>query len=279
MMRTTTIQSPAQASNTLSLVDHDLTLLIPAYNEAERLPRSLRDAKAFLDEWGVDYRVIVIDNGSKDGTGDIASQFGPRFSTMCQAVPGKGAAVRMGMLAARGQVVAFTDADLPFDLASLRIAYDKISTRKCSVVLGCRDMAGSTDVVSRSVMRTLASFVFRKCVSRLVSGEVTDTQCGLKVFSHRAAHQIFSRTTINGFAFDTEVIFITHLLSLPFSQVPVTLVNDYGTTISLVRNALPMLGEVLRVRWQALQGGYDRSNALSREPELERPRTMHSKAA
>jgi dolichyl-phosphate beta-glucosyltransferase len=245
---------PASSSSETS--DHDLTVVIPAYNEESRLPRTLTDAAAFLDQWGIDYRVIVVDDGSRDRTGELASAFGPRFSTIRQPNGGKGSAVRRGLLAATGRVVAFTDADLPYDLKALRSAYDSVTSKQCDVVFGSRDMDGAESLVERRFMRTLASGVFRSIVSILVSRQVRDTQCGLKVFSRRAARAIFSRTKIDGFAFDAEAVFLTHCLKLRFQKVPVILVNEYSSTISLSRNAIPMLLDVLRVRWRSLRGEY-----------------------
>ena len=90
-------------------------------------------------------------------------------------------------------------------------------------------------------------FAFREIVRRLVSREVTDTQCGLKLFERRAAFEIFGRATLDGFAFDAEVVMLTHRLGLPFRRVPVTLVNEFASTLSLRRNVLPMLADVLRI--------------------------------
>jgi dolichyl-phosphate beta-glucosyltransferase len=237
--------------------DHDLTLVIPAYNEELRLPKTLTDAKAQLDAWGINYRVLVVDDGSKDSTAKIATDFGRRFSTISQPNGGKGSAVRNGMLAAKGRVVAFTDADLPYDLSGLKSAYQIIDSKHRDAVFGSRTMAGAASNVERRFMRMMASTVFRTMMTVLVSKRVTDTQCGLKVFSQRAARQIFSRTIINGFAFDAEVVYLTHLLNLSFETIPVTLVNDYSTTISLTRNAIPMLLDVIGVRLRSLRGGYD----------------------
>jgi len=238
------------------LADHDLTLIIPAYNEELRLPKTLSEAKAYLDAWGINYRVLVIDDGSRDATSTITSGFGRRFSTIRQANGGKGSAVRNGMLAASGRVIGFTDADLPYDLDALKAAYETIASGHREVVFGSRTAEGAESLVERKWMRTLASFVFRSCMRLLVSTQVTDTQCGLKVFSRRAARQIFSRATVNGFAFDAEVVYLTHLLDLSFEKVAVTLVNDYSTTISLTRNAIPMLMDVIKVRWHSLRNGY-----------------------
>lgn len=105
-------------------------------------------------------------------------------------------------------------------------------------------------MASRKLGRRLATVAFREVVKRLISREVTDTQCGLKLFNRRAAMEIFSRTTIDGFAFDAEVVLLTQRLGLPFRRVPVTLVNDYGSMLSLWRDTLPMLIDVVKLWWR-----------------------------
>lgn len=243
------------------IIDHELTVIIPAYNEAARLPRSLAQARSILDDWRIDYRVLVVDNNSSDETGQIPDRFGPRFSCLRVPTPGKGAAVRSAMLAATGRVLAFTDADLPFDLASLRHGYGLVADQQCDAALGARDLVASTSATQRSVWRRVATWGFRRVVRALVSATITDTQCGLKVFSQAAARDIFSRTTIDGFAFDAEVIFLAERLGIRCRRIPVTLLNEEGSTISLRRHALPMLLDVLRVRWRARRGLYDAENA------------------
>ena len=260
-----------QASDAACPTDHELTLVIPAYNEESRLPKTLTDAAVFLDQWGIDYRVVVVDDGSKDNTAKLAEQYGPRFSTIRQPNGGKGSAVQNGLMAATGRVVAFTDADLPYDLVSLKAAYDIVSRGEADAVFGSRDMDDSANLVERQFLRTLASQVFRGIVTLLVSRQIRDTQCGLKVFSRSAARAIFSRSTIKGFAFDAEAVFLAHCLKLRLQKVPVTLINEYASTISLSRNAIPMLMDVVRVRWRALKGQYD---LQSNDPGLktEKPR-------
>ncbi len=230
--------------------DHELSLIIPAYNEEERLPWTLGEVRRFLDASAIDYRVMVADDGSSDGTPRLAASMGSRFTTV--SLPsnrGKGAAVRNAMLRATGRVMAFTDADLPFELDSLRQAYDLIRARQCQVVFGARDLAQSTHVARRKLSRTLATRLFREIVRRLVSSEVTDTQCGLKAFSRRAAHEIFSRQTLDGFAFDAEVVFLAQRLGLVHQRIAVNLVREYGSTLSLRRHTLPMLRDILAL-WQ-----------------------------
>ncbi len=232
--------------------DHDLTVIIPAFNEEKRLPWTLDQLSAFLDDWAVDYRVLVADDGSTDRTAALTGGLGPRFSTLrLRNHCGKGRAVKTAMLSATGRVLAFTDADLPFDLAALRQGYDILSGGNCQVVFGARDLAGSRHLAPRHWSREMATRVFRAIVKTLISRQITDTQCGLKLFTRQAALDIFSRVNIDGFAFDAEVVFLTHRLGLAFQRIPVTLINDYASTLSLRRNALPMLAEVLRIWWRA----------------------------
>ena len=231
--------------------DHDFSLVIPAYNEEGRLPWTLAELRRFLDAWGIDYRVLVADDGSTDRTATLAEAMGSRFSTV--SLPrnrGKGAAVRNAMLSATGDVLAFTDADLPFELQSLRQAYDLVRNADCEVVFGARDLAQSTHRAKRKLSRTVATWLFREVVKRLVSREVTDTQCGLKAFSLRAAREIFSRLTLDGFSFDAEVVFLTQRLGLPFQRIPVNLVREYGSTLSLRRHTIPMLCDIVGLWWR-----------------------------
>lgn len=246
--------------------DHDLTVIVPAYNEESRLPATLDGLKSYLDAWGLDYRVIVIDDGSVDKTASLTLAYGRRFSTISQPQSGKGAAIRNGMMQATGRVVSFTDADLPYELSGLRNGYHLIHSGQTEVVFGARDMVGTEYKARRRVMRTIATTVFREVVRSLVSREVTDTQCGLKIFSRRAAQTIFSRTTINGFAFDAEVVYLTHHLRLAFRRIPVVLINEYASTLSLSRHALPMLLDVINLRMRAWRGEYDRQPVLEGLP-------------
>jgi dolichyl-phosphate beta-glucosyltransferase len=232
--------------------DHDLTVIIPAYNEERRLPWTLGEVGHFLDSWGLDYQVLVADDGSRDATARLTDSLGPRFSTL--SLPehgGKGCAVRTAMLQATGHVIAFTDADLPFELAALCDGYRQIRAGLCEVVFGARDLVQSTSKAPRRFSRTLATWVFRQLVKRLISRQVTDTQCGLKLFSFRAAREIFSRATLNGFAFDAEVVLLVEQLGFPFLRIPVSLVREYDSTLSMVRDTLPMLMDIASLWWRS----------------------------
>jgi dolichyl-phosphate beta-glucosyltransferase len=234
------------------LSDHDLTIIIPAYNEEQRLPWTLNQLAVFLKKWGIDYRVLVADDGSTDQTALLTDSMGPHFSTLkLERQGGKGRAVKTAMLKATGRILAFTDADLPFDLAALQHGYEILRRGRCQVVFGARDLAESLHIAPRRWSRQMATHAFRAIVKTLISREITDTQCGLKLFTRQAALEIFSRTTVDGFAFDAEVVYLTHLLDLSYQRIPVTLINDYASSLSLRRNALPMLANVLQIWWRA----------------------------
>lgn len=225
--------------------DHDLTVIIPAYNEESRLPGTLVELAKFLTTWGIDYRVIIADDYSTDRTHELAEGFGPRFSSaVLDRHRGKGAAVRNAMLQATGRVVGFTDADLPYELTALREGYARIAANQCEVIFGARDLQRSEHHARRRISRSIATFVFRQVVRRLISRQVTDTQCGLKLFSLAAARNIFSRTTLDGFSFDAEVVLLTERLGHSYQRLPVNLINEYASTLSLARDTLPMLLDI-----------------------------------
>lgn len=231
--------------------NHELTVIIPAFNEQQRLPRTLVVLNRFLDASRLNYRVLVADDGSTDQTPTLTRDLGWRFSTV--SLPenrGKGRAVRKAMLTATGEVLAFTDADLPFDLSALIEGYHWIVQRRCEVAFGTRHAEQSDSQVSRPLTRTVATHAFQFLVRSFVSRDISDSQCGLKVFSRRAAVEIFSRAKVDGFAFDTEVVMLAARLGLTHCSLPVTLINDEASTVSLWRHSLPMALDLARARFR-----------------------------
>ncbi|MCX6071164.1 MAG: glycosyltransferase [Chloroflexi bacterium] len=230
------VDLPKTAPIIVPPTDHDLTVIIPAFNEEKRLPWTLRELTGFLSQWGVDHRVLVADDGSTDRTATLTNAFGPRCSTIrLLRQGGKGRAVRTAMLHATGRVVAFTDADLPFDLSALQRGYQWIDDGGCEVAFGARDLGESVHLAPRRMSRQLATVVFRQVAKWLISREVTDTQCGLKLFSRRAALEIFARATIDGFSFDAELVMLTQHLKLPLRRV------------RLLKSLLPLLNRRVQV--------------------------------
>src|SRR5215207_4132120 len=222
-----------------------LTVVLPCYNEAERLPGTLRALLAHLSAAPGEVEVLVVDDGSTDATVTVAeaAAAADRRVRVLSYRPnrGKGFAVRTGVLAARGELVVFTDADGSYRPSDL----DRIvaALAQAPVAIGTR--AGDP---SGPVARRAASRVFNLAIRGALGLPFGDTQSGLKGFRRAAAQQIFSQARVDGFAFDVEVLWLARQLSLEVTEVHVQAMERQGSKIQMVADALEMLGEVWTVR-------------------------------
>jgi dolichyl-phosphate beta-glucosyltransferase len=222
-----------------------LTVILPCYNEAERLPGTLQALLAHLSAAPGEVEVLVVDDGSTDATVSVAGAVAAvdRRVRVLSYRPnrGKGFAVRTGMLAAQGELVVFTDADgsySPSDLDRIVAALDQ-----APVAIGTR--AGGA---SGPVARRAASRAFNLAIRGALGLPFGDTQSGLKGFRRAAAQQIFSQARVDGFAFDVEVLWLARQLSLEVTEVGVQAMERQGSKVQMVADALAMLGEVWTVR-------------------------------
>ena len=222
-----------------------LTVVLPCYNEAERLPQTLQTLLAHLSAAPGEVEVLVVDDGSTDATVTVAESVAAADGRVrvlsYQPNRGKGFAVRTGMLAAQGALVVFTDADgsyRPSDLDRIVAALDQ-----APVAIGTR-----TGEASGSVARRAASRVFNLAIRGALGLPFGDTQSGLKGFRRAAAQQIFSQARVDGFAFDVEVLWLAHQLSLEVTEVSVRAMDRQGSKVQMVADALEMLGQVWSVR-------------------------------
>jgi dolichyl-phosphate beta-glucosyltransferase len=232
----------------------ELSLILPAFNAAGFLERSLAVLEAQRRDWPAS-EVVLVDDGSADRTGELLDRRAADWLRCLRLSrnQGKGAAVRAGMLAARGRFRIFTDADLPYDLDGLPNMLAALD-RGADLVIGARDLESSRFFVPRSRARRIASFLFTALVRRLVGG-VADTQCGLKGFRAPAAERLFGWARIDGFAFDVELLYLAHKLELAIERIPVLQVRNEPSTISPARSAR-MLWDVLVVPVRYHFGGY-----------------------
>ena len=226
-----------------------VSLVIPAYNEAAVIAGAIRDAEGFLADSFDDFELIVVNDGSTDGTADIAERVAKLPSTRVVGYEknrGKGCAVRTGMLAASGDLVFFTDADLAYGLEPLRSAAAAFSDTGADAVIGTR-RHGRGAYGGYPALRVAAS----KCFSALtgaVSGVRYDTQCGFKGFTADTVRRVFPLCTVDGFAFDFEVMLIFDRLGLHAEEMPVEIVNHRASTVHVFRDSLRMLRDVIRIR-------------------------------
>ena len=232
----------------------DLTLILPCYNEAKRLKATLDALRETLDSWSFSWEGIIVDDGSIDETTSIALLAGKPFRVISlEHNLGKGGAIRAGMLAARGAVVAFTDADLPFHSDALYHAVHLVLKDEYDAVFGDRNHPMSRVNTRRPYGRQTASLVFQQLQRLILPLRTRDTQCGLKVFRHDVGVSLFRSLESRGFAFDVEIVARAERSGVRLGSVPVVLVRDELSKVSLFRHALPMLAEVFMTRLRLMK--------------------------
>ena len=238
----------------------ELSIVVPAYNEAGRLPRTLERIRSYLRERRIAAEVIVVDDGSTDATAAVAGNLQAEFPELRLLSNGrnrgKGFSVRHGMLEARGRVVLFTDADLsaPIEEADKLLA----ALGGYQVAIGSRAMDRSLIEVHQSRLRELAGILFNLVVRVITGLPFADTQCGFKAFVREPSQIVFEQQRIERFGFDPEVLFLARRHGLQAVEVPVRWAHDPATKVHMVRDSLHMLGELLLVRWNWLAGRYPR---------------------
>jgi dolichyl-phosphate beta-glucosyltransferase len=225
-----------------------LSIIVPAYNEAARLPLTLERIAAFVKAQSYYAEVIVVDNASTDATKDIVMEFCSRclfVKYLYEAVQGKGAAVRTGMLAGQGDFLLISDADLavPIEEVFKFIPY----FQEYDIVIGSREAVGAKRY-DEPFHRHLMGRVFNFIVRTLLLPGILDTQCGFKCFSREVAHELFSAGRINGWSFDVEVLYTARLKGYRIAEVPVNWYYGEKSKVSPVRDSWLMLKEVIAIR-------------------------------
>jgi dolichyl-phosphate beta-glucosyltransferase len=236
-----------------------LSIVVPAYNEARRLPITLPRMIEYARRRDEPVEIIVVDDGSTDATADAAgsAEHGRGLVTVLRSDrnQGKGAAVRRGVLAARFGHVLFTDVDLstPIDESSkLRAAL----ARGADVAIGSRRLAASDIQVQQPWLRDLAGRTFSGLVSLLLLPDIRDSQCGFKAFRRSAAQELFGRQRLDGFGFDAEVLWLARRLEYRIAEVPIIWRDDRGSNVRLIRDSGGMLLDLGRIRLNGWAGRY-----------------------
>ncbi|XPV77584.1 MAG: dolichyl-phosphate beta-glucosyltransferase [Desulfovibrio sp.] len=233
-----------------------LSVVIPAYNEQERIADTLYVVKEYLSRKPYLSEIIVVDDGSVDWTTEVVKTVdlynetfkGQSVSTIMENVKnvGKGFSVARGLLKARGKYIVFSDADLSTPIDELEKFLPKLESG-CDVVIGSRRMDDS-EVDEKPFFREAMSFVFNMVVSLFAVRGIKDTQCGFKAFSKQAARDIAKHQKLYGFSFDVEQLYIAHKLGYCITEVPVKWTHADGSKVSPVKDALHMFADVMRIR-------------------------------
>ena len=213
-----------------------LEVLIPARNEAQRLPHTLRRTIQYLEQQKYSSSIVVIDNGSVDKTTDLVarpwSDRVPVHLTGC-ARPGKGAAVRRGILTSRAQFIGYMDADLATPIETLDIVIPLLE--ECQAIIGSRRISGASLARRQPAHRSAGGMLFRIMSRRVLHG-LTDTQCGFKFFAGDLARSVAWQLSIDGFAFDVEMLRSISEMGITVKEIPVTWSDVKGSTLHALRD-------------------------------------------
>lgn len=229
-----------------------LSVVIPCFNEEQRLPRTIEHIEQYLDARHTPYELILVDDGSTDGTRQVmnaAAEQHPRVRI--EVLPqnrGKGRALATGVQAATGDEILVTDADLSTPIEEfdkLQAAVDK----GAGIAIASRALRGSRVEVSQPIYRVLMGKGFNLIVQAVLLPGIWDTQCGFKLFRGDVAHRVFSRLITDGFGYDPEVLYRARKEGVKIAEVPVVWRNSAPTKVSAVRSSFDMLKHVIRVRF------------------------------
>ncbi len=235
-----------------------LTVVVPAFHDADRIGvtvERIRDELASVAA-GPDLEVVVVDDGSGDGTDAAARTAGADQVVALPVNRGKGAAVRAGVLVAHGRTVAFTDADLSYPPAQIAELMTQVEDG-WDVVVGSRVHTDTSTLVRARAVRELGGRLINACTYAVLLGAHRDTQCGLKAFRSDVARSLFSRTRIDGFAFDVELFHLAERDHLSVKEVPVEVANAERSSVRAVRDGLRLVRDIGRIVRGGRAGWYD----------------------
>jgi len=238
----------------------DLSIIIPSYNEELRLPATLERIAAYLSTYARETEVLVVDDGSEDGTAAAAESYRSKILTLRVISNGvnrgKGYSVRHGMQEARGRIALFTDADLSAPIEEAGKLIDGLETN--DVAIGSRAMDRRLITVHESPFREFAGIIFNKIVRSILWLPFVDTQCGFKAFRRERCGIIFEQQTIEGFGFDPELLYLARRHGLRAVEIPVRWGHSPATKVSMLHDSIQMFMDIFTIRWNSLVGRYPR---------------------
>jgi dolichyl-phosphate beta-glucosyltransferase len=235
-----------------------LSVVVPSYNSRSLALSSTARLDAFLAARFERYEVILVDDGSVAHERVTENELPERTRLLSlERNGGKGAAVRAGMLAARGRVRVFTDVDLPYDLEAIPHAYAQVVERRVNAVFGDRGLKSSSADVATPALRRATSWGLRRLLAVFVVGGMGDTQCGFKAFSGELADALFPVLRVAGFGFDVEVYYVLAKHDISVLKVPVRLVNQGRSSVAPLRTAALVAGSILSLPLSHRFGRYD----------------------
>jgi len=237
-----------------------LSVIIPAYNEEKRLPKTLEEIDKYLSRQSYDYEILVVNDGSRDKTVEVAKSFIPKIKNLIvtgyEKNQGKGHAVRFGMLEAKGDFRLFTDADNSTSIDQIEKMWPYFK-EDFNIVIGSRDVKGAVLDPPQPWLRQIILGEGFKLFRKIIVGlwRIEDSQCGFKCFTKIAAENIFPKCKINRFAFDPEILIIAKKLGYKINEIPVYWKNDLESKVKF-KSMIKMALDLFKIRWNLIKGIY-----------------------
>jgi glycosyltransferase involved in cell wall biosynthesis len=234
-----------------------LSIVIPAHNEETRLPRALGQAFAFLENQNYASEVVVVENASSDHTLDVAQKFTsnfPNLRVLHEDQPGKGRAVRRGVMEAHGEYCFLADADLSMPIEEINRFLPPASS--CDIAIASREAPGAIRY-NEPAYRHLTGRAFNYLIRSLVLPGLQDTQCGFKCFRATVAEDIFRFQTLTGWSFDVEILYIARRRGYTIAEIGIPWYYNPGSKVNVLRDSWRMFFDLLTIRRNAWRGVYD----------------------
>lgn len=236
----------------------ELSIIIPVYNEEKRIGKTLIELAKFIKQKNIAPEVIVVDDGSSDHTPILLE----RFKNLIKIITvnpnrGKGNAIRLGVLEAKGQKILFMDADLATPLFEIERFLDEFKESD-NILIGSR----SSSQAKRTPFRAFAGFVFKLVCDFILSLPQEDTQCGFKLFSRQAAKDLFSQAKINRWGFDIEILYLAKKSNYIVRELPVAWEDKPGSTVRMFRDTYLMIKDLIKIRINQFNGDYSIKTTL-----------------
>jgi dolichyl-phosphate beta-glucosyltransferase len=253
----------------------DLSIVVPAFEEQERLGGSIRKILAYFETEKLNAELIVVDDGSRDDTAGIAREaFASNPGIPSKVVRyeqnrGKGYAVKTGLLAAASDIALFTDADLSTPIEELPKLVDPIREGRCDVTFGSRALDRSLISTHQPWVREQGGRVINLIIRTMSGLPFIDTQCGFKAFNMKKFRPLLDVMRIDRFGFDVEFLYVANYHGLRLKEIPVRWANVEGSKVSVVRDTRRMFGELAQIRKNAKTGKYDKTDDLSERQKRE----------